>query len=453
MRQFPSFAGGGASELFGGRARWLGSPGFLACVAVLVLNDHLLKGAFPGWWTGKLSDVAGVLVAATVAGALIGPRRGISIVAALFVMLKVVPGVAELVSPALGGVTRRDETDLIALVALLPLWYLLTRFESRDAASSATRSDSQWREFWAQCRTALSAGLPLVGVIVAAASATATSCGPAPAVTEIAVDGGDMYALVTQGLTSAKWARSTDGGFSWQDTEPPAAAQGPERSPDSYRDPGPAGPLKACDSDGTCWRLRDQRVIERGSESAGWVEEARLTDAEFSEITTGCAGGSVGVLESIGAANGAAGREVVASLGADGALVRHGGGGWEQVEVLSAPPRQATAVEDAASTAVLFSGPVLALLLWLLGRRRWPSWRVGLVVAGVGWLATCMASAALSFALSFLAGPDSNPSTTIGRVGIAGMAITTVVSIVVARRPRPARGVPPSPPPFQPSIR
>lgn len=29
-------------------------------LAVLLVNDHVLKAAVPGWWTGKLSDVAGL---------------------------------------------------------------------------------------------------------------------------------------------------------------------------------------------------------------------------------------------------------------------------------------------------------------------------------------------------------------------------------------------------------
>ena len=32
----------------------------LLAVAVLLLNDHWLKAAYGGWWTGKLSDVAGL---------------------------------------------------------------------------------------------------------------------------------------------------------------------------------------------------------------------------------------------------------------------------------------------------------------------------------------------------------------------------------------------------------
>ena len=43
--------------------RALASPGFVLALVVLVLNDHVLKQAYPGWVTGKLSDVAGLVVA------------------------------------------------------------------------------------------------------------------------------------------------------------------------------------------------------------------------------------------------------------------------------------------------------------------------------------------------------------------------------------------------------
>lgn len=33
----------------------------LVAVALLVLNDHVLKQRWPSWWTGKLSDVAGLI--------------------------------------------------------------------------------------------------------------------------------------------------------------------------------------------------------------------------------------------------------------------------------------------------------------------------------------------------------------------------------------------------------
>ncbi|GAA3121815.1 hypothetical protein GCM10020001_047700 [Nonomuraea salmonea] len=47
----------------GMRYAWLCHPVTVAGVLVLLVNDHLLKAAFPGVVTGKLSDVAGLLVA------------------------------------------------------------------------------------------------------------------------------------------------------------------------------------------------------------------------------------------------------------------------------------------------------------------------------------------------------------------------------------------------------
>jgi hypothetical protein len=35
-------------------------PLSLAALALLLINDHVLKAAWPGWWTGKLSDLAGL---------------------------------------------------------------------------------------------------------------------------------------------------------------------------------------------------------------------------------------------------------------------------------------------------------------------------------------------------------------------------------------------------------
>ncbi len=38
---------------------FLSAPPLLA-VAILILNDHYLKAEFPSWWTGKISDFAGL---------------------------------------------------------------------------------------------------------------------------------------------------------------------------------------------------------------------------------------------------------------------------------------------------------------------------------------------------------------------------------------------------------
>ncbi|NTV39258.1 MAG: hypothetical protein HGA51_04780 [Demequinaceae bacterium] len=55
--------------------RWLAHPVSLVAIAVMALNDHVLKHSYGTWWTGKLSDVAGlVFFPAVVAVALAAVR-------------------------------------------------------------------------------------------------------------------------------------------------------------------------------------------------------------------------------------------------------------------------------------------------------------------------------------------------------------------------------------------
>ena len=50
-------------ERIGTSVRALASPVAVVSLVLLVLNDHVLKQAWPGVVTGKLSDVAGLVVA------------------------------------------------------------------------------------------------------------------------------------------------------------------------------------------------------------------------------------------------------------------------------------------------------------------------------------------------------------------------------------------------------
>jgi hypothetical protein len=94
-------------------------PIAVASLAVLLLNDHVLKGAWPGWWTGKLSDVAGLVVAPVAIAAVVaalGRRRRLRVspiavaavvtlvVAAGFVAIKIDPTANAVGSWALGAV-------------------------------------------------------------------------------------------------------------------------------------------------------------------------------------------------------------------------------------------------------------------------------------------------------------------------------------------------------------
>lgn len=115
------------------RVRAFGHPLWWGALGVLVVNDHVCKGAgiLPAWLTGKLSDVAGLLVAVPLAAWLVRARgawtrRGVVFgVGASFAALELSPGFAAHVERVFGafGLAWRlwpDPTDLLAL-AVLPL--------------------------------------------------------------------------------------------------------------------------------------------------------------------------------------------------------------------------------------------------------------------------------------------------------------------------------------------
>jgi hypothetical protein len=134
-------------------------PVVLAAIACFLVNDHVLKPSHPGWFTGKLSDVAGliffpVLIAAVAE--LVSPRarRHAGAILILTVAVTGITYVAMLLVPAGGDGYRwfigfvqwpfritgaiaagtplpaiapvrfaADPSDLITLPALLvPLW-------------------------------------------------------------------------------------------------------------------------------------------------------------------------------------------------------------------------------------------------------------------------------------------------------------------------------------------
>lgn len=114
---------------------------FLVAVAVLVANDWVLKGAgvLPGWLTGKLSDVAGMVVAPVVLAALLAlaglpvrhaRRAAVAVIGLGFAAIKLSPAAAGLFDDAVNGVTRLlglpiaaqtvpDRLDLLALPFLV----------------------------------------------------------------------------------------------------------------------------------------------------------------------------------------------------------------------------------------------------------------------------------------------------------------------------------------------
>lgn len=176
-------------ERSGSRASLLASPWFVGSILLLAVNDHLLKDAWPGWVTGKLSDAAGVAMVAIGLTALIGRRpTAFGLAAAAFAVLKTVPLAATWAAPVLGGATRTDPTDLLALVVLVPLWTAV----GTDRGDGST--GLAWRVVW---------------VVAAVGVTTATSCEPG-GVYRLAVDGERVHAFVDGDV----WT-SADGGASW----------------------------------------------------------------------------------------------------------------------------------------------------------------------------------------------------------------------------------------------
>lgn len=79
----------------------LGSPLFIISVVLLLVNDHYLKPACPGFVTGKLSDVAGLFAFATFLSALFERRRlAVHIITAIGFILWKLPAADLLIDAA-----------------------------------------------------------------------------------------------------------------------------------------------------------------------------------------------------------------------------------------------------------------------------------------------------------------------------------------------------------------
>lgn len=252
------------------RAGWLARPWFFASVAVLALNDHVLKASNPGPVTGKLSDVAGLVVVGTVASVLVGRSWGTVLAGVAFAALKTLPGVAEAAAPVLGGgVTLQDATDLVALAGLPVLWVALGRVRTDHPAGKDR-------------------GRRAAGLLVAVLATTATTAPPPSEVRDVGFVDGDVYARVyLEEGTRTVWLRSLDRGATWRLTEDPG-----QMSEATYDGGGPATAASArdatwqqCADDGVCWRVRShftdtalgwQHLVERRDPGSKWVTEFQI---------------------------------------------------------------------------------------------------------------------------------------------------------------------------------
>jgi hypothetical protein len=185
-------------------------PAWLASVALLALNDHVLKGAhvLPGVITGKLSDFAGLFAAPALLAVLVRARSARSValchlaVGVVFAAIKTSSLASLAFTTALGlaGVPWRnwvDPTDLVALPMLLASFVVLMPW----MRSTVARPSHLWS------RAAIVAGLPVMlasgenmgGANQGGAAPGSGKTGVDLAVGDIAVEPGGGYFLSRQG--------------------------------------------------------------------------------------------------------------------------------------------------------------------------------------------------------------------------------------------------------------
>lgn len=116
--------------------RWIAHPVTVAAAVVLFVNDHALKQAWPGLVTGKLSDVAGMVMFPALLGALAGlvrvplrvSRWAAPVVTVIgFAWVKATVAGAAAASAVWSGVILRDPTDLVALPGVVLSWWVAGR--------------------------------------------------------------------------------------------------------------------------------------------------------------------------------------------------------------------------------------------------------------------------------------------------------------------------------------
>jgi hypothetical protein len=133
-------------------------PVALVAIALLLVNDHVLKQAYPGWLTGKLSDFAGLVMFPLLVATVLPIRVAVVGTGIAFAAVKLWAP-ANLVGEWLMGVVRwpldavttqslpaltsveivRDPTDLIAIPSLAVAWWIYS-VGGRDPAAGAARA-------------------------------------------------------------------------------------------------------------------------------------------------------------------------------------------------------------------------------------------------------------------------------------------------------------------------
>ncbi|GAA0422132.1 hypothetical protein [Actinoplanes campanulatus] len=327
---------------------WSGHPVTLAALLLMAVNDHILKAAYPGWVTGKLSDAAGMVLAPPLLAAVIGliapraPFRWVAPGAILtvgvgFLLVKAMGYGAELASSAWSLATptliRADPTDLLALPFLGVAWWVAWR---------PVRPAPRWLR---ALRLAVFLPLALAGV-------AATSPAPHPMAQTVAIADGALYLGYEEGY-GTDWSVSVDGGLTWADS---AEGPGPIRTPDCSQ----AAPV-------ACYQAVPGEIgVQRSTAGGPWTVDWRLSDKDQALLAETYADTVVGELRtvSVGVLDVDGGHVVAAANGRDGFAVRAVSGQWQRIGFPSLTPWDEAPAELAAAESESTSAQVRILALF-----------------------------------------------------------------------------------------
>jgi hypothetical protein len=398
----------------------LSRPATLAAMAVLLLNDHLLRRLWPSWWTGKLGDFAWLYFmpfAAAALFALVLPRRlarrtdlagwlAFGTIGGVFALAKTLPVFYAWLVGSLGALLgfpvgwQRDPTDLMALVSLAAGWaawrHYIIEFNFHPGPATPPLNPPR-RNGGEVCSLPRSYGggqgggsLGWIALPLAALLTIANAPAPNAGIDCLQVDNQRL-------LASSNYLDfvSTDGGLSWQPSELRC----------QYHGQGANGAMTGLISDprdkAVQYRFKLGATIER-SEDAGeaWRTEINLSppgQANRLYMEKSHTGGPVyrpGPLDALVDPN--TGNAVFA-MGFEGILVRKTNGEWVWAAVGDYRHTTPLQITQPASIFAFLSGELvlaglLGLLLVCTLSMRLNRHRLRLLVLGLGWLSWVVAA-------------------------------------------------------------